>query len=66
MGDYAPRTKMCEVVLNNEYIGVYVFMDRIKIYPGRVNIDPVLPQDTLENELTGGYIVNRDQKQLPK
>ena len=61
MGDYAPRTKMCEVVLNNEYIGVYVFMERIKINPGRVNIDPVLPQDTLENELTGGYIVKVDK-----
>jgi len=61
MGDYAPRTKMCEVILNNEYIGVYVFMERIKINLGRVNIDPVLPQDTLENELTGGYIVKVDK-----
>lgn len=61
MGNYSPRTKLCEVVLNNEYIGVYVFMERIKINPGRVNINPVLPQDTLENELTGGYIVKVDK-----
>ena len=61
MGNYSPRTKLCEVVLNNEYIGVYVFMERIKINPGRVNIDPLLPQDTLENELTGGYIVKVDK-----
>lgn len=61
MGNYSPRTKLCEVVLNNEYIGVYVFMERIKINPGRVNINPVLPQDTLDNELTGGYIVKIDK-----
>jgi hypothetical protein len=61
MGNYSPRTKLCEVVLNDEYIGVYVFMERIKINTGRVNINPVLPQDTLENELTGGYIVKVDK-----
>ncbi len=61
MGNYSPRTKLCEVILNNEYIGVYVFMERIKINPGRVNIDPILPRDTLENELTGGYIVKIDK-----
>lgn len=61
MGNYSPRTKICEVVLNDEYIGVYVFMERIKVNPGRVNINPVLPQDTLENELTGGYIVKIDK-----
>lgn len=61
MGNYSPRTKLCEVVLNDEYIGVYVFMERIKVNPGRVNINPVLPQDTLENELTGGYIVKIDK-----
>lgn len=61
MGNYSPRTKLCEVVLNDEYIGVYVFMERIKVNPGRVNINHVLPQDTLENELTGGYIVKIDK-----
>jgi len=61
MGNYSPRTKLCEVVLNDEYIGVYVFMERIKINPGRVDINPILPQDTLENELTGGYIVKIDK-----
>lgn len=61
MGNYSPRTKLCEVVLNDEYIGVYVFLERIKVNPGRVNINPVLPQDTLENEITGGYIVKIDK-----
>lgn len=61
MGRWTPRTKLCELVLNGEYMGVYVFMERIKQNPGRVNIDPLLPNDTLNNELTGGYIIKVDK-----
>jgi len=61
MGRWAPRTQLCEVVLNGEYIGVYVFMERIKVNPGRVNIDPLNYNDTLNNELTGGYIFKIDK-----
>jgi hypothetical protein len=61
MGRWAPRTQMCEVILNGEYIGVYVFMERIKVNPGRVNIDPLNYSDTLNNELTGGYIIKIDK-----
>ncbi len=61
MGSYAPRTKMCEVVLNGEYIGVYVFMERIKQNPGRVDVDELTIDETSGNELTGGYIVKIDK-----
>ncbi|MEY3844210.1 MAG: hypothetical protein RL293_632 [Bacteroidota bacterium] len=61
MGQYAPRTKLCEVILNGSYIGVYVLMERIKINPGRVNVDPLLYTDTLDNHLTGGYIFKVDK-----
>lgn len=61
MGNYAPRTELCEVVLNGEYMGVYVFMERIKINPGRVNIDKLQPDDLTDNEVTGGYIVKIDK-----
>jgi len=61
MGQYAPRTKLCEVILNGSYIGVYVLMERIKVNPGRVNVDPLLYTDTLNNHLTGGYIIKVDK-----
>lgn len=61
LGQYAPRTKLCEVILNDTYIGVYVLMERIKINPGRVNVDPLTYTDTLNNELTGGYIIKVDK-----
>lgn len=61
MGNYSPRTKLCEVVLNDEYLGVYVFMERIKQNPGRVNIDELNYEDTTATEITGGYIVKIDK-----
>jgi hypothetical protein len=61
MGQYAPRTKLCEVILNGSYIGVYVLMERIKINPGRVNIDQLNYTDTLDNHVTGGYIIKVDK-----
>jgi hypothetical protein len=60
-GRWAPRTEFCELVLNGEYMGVYVFMERIKVNPGRVDIDPLMPTDTIDNELTGGYILKVDK-----
>jgi len=58
---FAPRTKFCEVVLNGEYQGVYVFMEKIKRKDGKVGIDGVKPADTLGNELTGDYIFKVDK-----
>lgn len=61
MGRWAPRTQFCEVILNGNYIGVYVLMERIKTNPGRVDIDQLNFSDTLDNHLTGGYIVKVDK-----
>lgn len=61
LGRWAPRTQFCEVVLNGNYIGVYVLMERIKTNPGRVDIDPLDYADTLDNHITGGYIVKVDK-----
>ena len=61
MGRYAPRTQLCEVVLNGEYIGVYVFTERIKQNPGRVNVDELKYTDTSNVDITGGYIVKIDK-----
>lgn len=61
MGRWAPRTQFCEVILNGNYIGVYVLMERIKTNPGRVDIDPLNYTDTLDNHLSGGYIIKVDK-----
>lgn len=58
---FAPRTKFCEVILNGEYQGVYVFMEKIKRKDGKVGIDDVKPDDIADNELTGDYIFKVDK-----
>lgn len=58
---YAPRTQLCEVVLNGEYQGVYVFTEKIKRKDGKVGINSVEPIDNTNNELTGDYILKIDK-----
>lgn len=50
LGQYAPRRVYCEVVINGQYNGLYVFMEKIKADDGRVNI-----------EKDGGYITKADK-----
>lgn len=61
MGEYAPRTQPVELVINGQYQGVYVFMERIKQNPGRVNVNKLKFEDTEDNELSGGYIIKIDK-----
>lgn len=50
LGQYTPRRVYCEVVINGQYNGLYVFMEKIKADDGRVNIDK-----------DGGHIVQTDR-----
>jgi len=61
MGRYASRSKFCEVVLNNEYIGIYVLLEKIKRDANRVNIKKLEPSDISGDALTGGYIIKIDK-----
>ena len=61
LGHYAPRTKLCELVLNGEYLGIYVLIEKIKKDENRVNISELEPDDISGDELTGGYIIKIDK-----
>ena len=50
LGQYASRRMYCEVMINGQYDGLYVFMEKIKADDGRVNI-----------EKDGGYITKADK-----
>lgn len=60
-GHYASRTIYCEVVLNNQYKGIYIMMEKIKRDNNRVDIAKLLPVDTIGDQLTGGYIIKIDK-----
>jgi hypothetical protein len=60
MGHYATRSRYCEVVVNNEYQGIYLLTEKIKIDNNRVNIAKLDPGDNSGNNLTGGYMFKND------
>lgn len=73
MGRYATRTRFVEVFVNrggprltrDDYVGVYVFEERIKRDSARVNIAKLTPGDNAEPAITGGYILKRDHVDNP-
>ncbi|PLK43349.1 CotH kinase family protein [Emticicia sp. TH156] len=61
MGIYASRTQYVEVFLNDSYMGVYVFMEKIKRAAGRVDIAKLKETDLKGDDITGGYIFKVDK-----
>lgn len=60
MGNYSTRMRYCELVLNNEYQGIYLLGEKIKQDSGRVNIAKLKSSDIKDDALTGGYIIKND------
>ena len=61
MGRYATRTRYCEVVLNNNYEGLYILMEKIKKDKNRVDISTLKSTDNTGDDVTGGYIIKIDK-----
>jgi len=57
LGRYASRTKFCELILNGEYHGIYVLMEKIKQDRNRVDISEIDDSD-----ISGGYILEMTHK----
>ncbi|MDZ4752183.1 MAG: CotH kinase family protein [Flavobacteriales bacterium] len=55
MGHYAPKTKLVDLVINNNYRGAYVLTEKIQALPGRLKIT-MYPTDTL-NPRNNGFLV---------
>ena len=60
-GRYSPRTRLCELFVNGDYKGVYIFTERIKRDANRVDIAKLTIEDIEGDELTGGYILQVDR-----
>ncbi|MCP4918523.1 MAG: hypothetical protein GY913_16585, partial [Proteobacteria bacterium] len=69
IGTWAPHTRYIElfasgsgdVVGDDDYLGVYVLVERIKQGENRVDIAQLGPEDVAEPEVTGGYVFKRDR-----
>jgi hypothetical protein len=60
MGHYSVRGKLCEVIINSNYQGIYVFTEKIKRDKNRVAVSELLPTDNAGDSLSGGYIIKLD------
>jgi hypothetical protein len=60
-GRYASRSHYFELVLNGDYRGVYVMLEKVKKDNNRVDIATLNPDDVSGDDLTGGYIVKIDK-----
>jgi hypothetical protein len=63
IGRYASRTKLVEVELNGEYLGVYTFMEKLKHDKNRIDIDDLNPTSA---NISGGYIISIDKASTGK
>jgi hypothetical protein len=73
IGRYATRTRFVEMFLDtddrflsyDDYLGVYLFMEKIKRDDNRVAIKELAPAHNDEPEITGGYILRKDWAESP-
>lgn len=61
MERYAPRTRFFELILNGEYMGVYVLIEKIKVDQNRVDVAKITPDHISESDISGGYILRIDK-----
>ena len=62
MGRWAAHCRFVEVIINNDYKGIYIFMEKIKRGSGRVNIAKMNTTDISGDAVTGGYIFSLDKE----
>lgn len=61
MGQYAPRTRYCEVIVNDDYRGLYFLTEKIKIDDKRVDLVKMDSSSNVFPDVTGGYIIKADK-----
>ena len=61
LDQYASRTEYCELILNGEYRGIYMLLEKLKADDNRINIKKIKDDDNEAPDITGGYIVKSDK-----
>lgn len=65
IGRYASRSKLVDVYLNETYLGMYVFMEKLKRDSNRIDINKLKDDENTGEDLTGGYILKLDKADGP-
>lgn len=59
---YTVRSQFVELQMNGVYEGIYQLTEHIRIAPDRVNIPEVKVGDTAGSAVTGGYLIEIDER----
>lgn len=60
--EYTPRSQYVDLMLNGVYQGVYQLAEHIRIDKDRVNIPELAVTDTTADKITGGYLIEVDER----
>lgn len=61
MGNYASRATYCEVIINNDYKGLYMLQEKLKADDNRIDVLKIGKNDNTLPALSGGYISKADK-----
>jgi hypothetical protein len=61
LGVLNSKTKFVELIINDEYRGVYILMEKIKQGKNRVPISDLYPTENSGDDVTGGYLLKIDK-----
>ena len=61
MGNYASRAVYCEVIINDNYVGLYILQEKLKADDNRINVTKIGKNDNALPALSGGYISKADK-----
>jgi hypothetical protein len=61
LGEYEPRSRFCELILNGDLVGLYCLTENIKRDKNRVNISKLKETDLTGDDVSGGYIMKWDK-----
>jgi hypothetical protein len=62
VADFTPHYRFVELVLNGTYQGSYLLTEQVEVNPGRVAIHEMSTDDESESQITGGYLLEVDQR----
>jgi len=62
LGEYEPRSRYCELILNGQLVGFYYLVENIKRGKNRVDIKKLEPADNSGVAVTGGYMMKWDKE----
>jgi spore coat protein CotH len=60
--DFTSDSRYVEVFMNGEFLGNYLLTAHVEVNPNRVNITELTDKNTSDEEITGGYLLELDQR----